>query len=231
MAVIDIRGVDSVKALLAGLGGELAEVSRLSQNAMAAEIWKAEKEQMKSDLDRPTAWSVNSLRYKKAGENGSDGAPVIAGAAVYFATPFGDPGLQAEEWLGVQSVSGKTAGPKRTELMLISAGIITHGTVWVPAPAAKLDAYGNLNGMALKKVITDALSNNPGKSSAIIGKPPNARAIITKVRGDWYPYIFFVNRKEYSARYDFYGRVDREIAARFSEIWGKYLDIAISKLS
>jgi hypothetical protein len=237
MATIEIRGVESVRALLASLGGELDEASRLAQNKMAYELWAAEKDQIKSDLDRPAPWSVNALRYKKAGDAASLGdAPNVPGAAVYMANAFrAGSRVGPDEWLGVQIKGGVTAGPRRSERILQNAGILPRDTVWVPARGVGLDAYGNLKGGVIARMLMD-LGQNPyartrTKNFALIGPRGNPVGVITKVGDSWYPFLFFVPRATYRARYDFYGRADREVAARFADIWNEYLAQALAHLA
>lgn len=223
--VIDIRGLDGVRALLAGLSGEIEAVSTKAQNQMAYELRRAEQEQMRSDLDRPTPWSVRALVYKKAGATGGPGAPDTPGAAVYFNTPFGAPGLQETEWLGVQAVAGRTAGPRRSERAFQALGLIRPGVVWVPGPAAKLDASGNLRGSTIKAILADLQKpRGKGRKYAAIGTPPDCRAILAKGNGQWTPLLYFAPRPSYRKRYEFHRRADREVATRFPAILNEQLD-------
>lgn len=230
--VIDIRGLDGVRALLAGLSGEIEGVSRKAQNKMAYELRRAEQEQMRADLDRPTPWSVRALVYKKAGETGGPGAPDTPGAAVYFNTPFGGPGLQETEWLGVQAVAGRTAGPRRSELAFQALGLIRPGVVWVPAPGAPVDAYGNVRGSTIQAILAD-LRRAPGprRKYVAIGAPPECRAILAKGKGNgqWSPILLFVRRRTYRRRYDFDGRAAREVAVRFPALLAEQMDRVLAK--
>lgn len=225
---VTIRGLDNVRALLAGLDDQIDRISQRAQNQMAFELRRAEQEQMRTDLDRPSAWSVRALVYKKAGAIGGPGAPDTPGAAVYFNTPFGAPGLQETEWLGVQAVAGRTAGPRRSERAFQALGLIRPGVVWVPGPAAKLDASGNLRGSVIKAILADLQKpRGKGRKYAAIGTPPDCRAILAKGNGQWTPLLYFVPRPSYRKRYDFHGRADREVATRFPVILNEQLDLVL----
>lgn len=225
---VTIRGLDDVRALLAGLDDQLDRISQRAQNQMAFELRRAEQEQMRADLDRPTAWSVRALVYKKAGATGGPGAPDTPGAAVYFNTPFGAPGLQETEWLGVQAVAGRTAGPRRSERAFQALGLIRPGVVWVPGPGATLDASGNVRGSTIKAILADlAKPRGKGRKYTAIGTPPDCRAIMAKAKGQWTPVLFFVARRSYRKRFDFHGRAAREVATRFPAILSEHLERAL----
>lgn len=222
---IILRGIDDVRAMLAALEGNLDTVSQRAQDRMAFELRRAEQDQMRQDLDRPTAWSVRSVVYKKAGVTGGPGAPDVPGAAVYFNTPFGDPGLQETEWLGVQTASGQTAGPRRSERAFQIMGLIRPGVVWVPGPGATLDASGNVRGSVLQSILADLKKPlGKGRKYVAIGTPPDCRAILGKVQGQWMPVLFFTPRRRYRKRYDFHGRAMREVNSRFPGILNEQLD-------
>lgn len=223
---MDLRmeGVDQVKALLATLKGDLPKVAERAQNAMVYQLMLAEKEQMRADLDRPTPWSVGALRYKKVGKPTAL-EPKTDGAAVYMADAFAvGSRVGPNEWLGVQILGGKTAGPKRSEKLMQSIGILKADHVWVPDRAVKLDQYGNVKGSTMSALITD-LGLNPyartkDKHFCLIGKPPVGVLARVASGGEslWLPFLWFVPRKTYRARFGFYRRADKEIAAQLPAI-------------
>ena len=236
---IELRGLNPVKELLAGLGGELGKASELAQNKMAYEIAQAEKEQMRTDLDRPTPWTVGSLRYKKVGAS-PVGAPKVEGAAVYFETPWGySDGLGADEWLGVQILGGSTAGPKRSEARLQMLGWMPRDKVWVPAVGTRLDRYGNVPGSLISDMLSNLGANPYGRNAdpsavrvryLLVGEPGREEGVFQKLGGDWVPFLWFVDRETYRKRFDFYGRADREVRQGFAKILDTYLDKALGRL-
>lgn len=243
MANVKLEGVESVRTMLARLGGTLQEAQRLAQNKMAYEIWRAEKDQMKSDLDRPTPWSVNAIRYKKAShaETNLGDIPATQGAAVYMANAFrAGSRVGPDEWLGVQVVGGQTAGPRRSEKLLQNAGILPPGKVWVPAQNVKLNRYGNVEGGVIARILMDLGQNEyvatdradakiKTKAFALFGPKNNPIGVLAKIGDTWYPYLYFVDRAAYKPRYDFYGRGDREAEAKWKAIYDEAVQKALEK--
>jgi hypothetical protein len=241
MANIRLEGVDKVRSMLAALGGELEGANKYAQNKMAYELRIVEQAQMRADLDRPTPWSVNSLRYKKAGQSAVEG-PRTEGAAVYFETPWGfSSGLGADEWQGVQILGGAPAGPKRSEKRLQQLGWMPKAKVWVPAVGTRLDRYGNVPGSLISDMLSNLGANPYGNKSGtpgadyakyvLVGDRGDPEGVFRKVGGEWVPFLWFVEREKYQARYDFYGRADREISQRFPAILDYYVQKAIEHIA
>lgn len=240
-SAIEIRGLADVRALLAGLGDDLPEVQRKAQDKMAYELMVAERDQMRKDLDRPTPFSVSAVAYKKTDVSAAVfGGPREGGAAVFMHDAFARQGagrVGPDQYLGVQVVGGLTAGPRRSEKLLQAAGILPAGKVWVPAKGVKLNRYGNIEGGVIARILMD-LGQNPyartkTRNFALFGPKGNPAGILAKVSDGgetaWMPYLLFVDRRTYRKRFDFYGRGDREVAARFKDIWGYYLDKALER--
>jgi hypothetical protein len=232
-ATIELKGMDEVRALIAGIGGELHEASGKAQNKMAYQLMEAEKLQMQADLDRPVAWSVGALRYKKAYEAGGSGAPVVEGAAVYMANLFtvGDR-VDADQYLGVQVVAGDTAGPRRSEKRLQALGVLAADHVWAPAKGVKLDSHGNIPGGVFTSMLTDfglnPYAQTKDKNFCLIGRPPVG--VLTRIGDAWFPFLHFIPRAKYGSRWDFYGRADREVAMSFKAIMDEYLVKALEHM-
>jgi len=246
MSALDISGITEVKAMIAELGGEFQTAGRYAQNAMAYDVMQAEKEQMRTDLDRPTAWSLGALRYKRA-----DGPekpapppgviePKVQGAAVYMIDFFStESKVDPEAWLGVQIVGGKTAGPRRSENTLRMYGWIPPGKVWVPAVGAPRNASGDVPGSLISDMLTNLGANPYGKKArgttetkyVLIGEPGKEEGVWRLVGGAWQPFLWFVDPADSRPRWDFYGRADREIRLKFQGYLERYLDIALQKLA
>jgi hypothetical protein len=228
---IEIKGLNDVRSMLAALGGEMEAVNKYAQNQMAYELWVAEKEQMRTDIDRPNPFSIGALRYKRYGDPGGAGAPAVVGAAVHFAIPFGgSPGLEADEYLGVQQLSGQTAGPRASEVRLRQLGYLPDGYVWVPDPAVSLDRYGNVKGSVVQSMLAELAKGTSGQNFFVMGWPGRPRGIFARVGDNWLPFLWFVSRRDYRAIFDFYGRADTEIESRFESIWGEQVNRALQRL-
>jgi hypothetical protein len=230
-ASIELRGLDDVRSLIAALGEEMQSVNKYSQNTMVYQLWLSEKDQMRTDIDRPNPFSVGALRYKKFGEPGGPGAPAVEGAAVHFAVPFGtSEGLEEDEYLGVQGLGGKTAGPRASEVRLRQLGYLPDGYVWVPDPSVKLDRYGNVRGSVIQSMLADLKDGPRGANFFVLGYPKRPVGIFARIGAEWLPFLWFVSRRDYRAIFDFYGRADREVNARFETIWGEQVTKALKRL-
>lgn len=239
MSGFRVTGLNGVKSMLAALNGDMENVSKYSQNKLAYTIWNAEKDEMRADLDRPTPYSLGSIIYKKYNESalvvgGGDGFTIgttIKGAGVFVMSR--PRGKQAGEidYLGVMILGGKTAGPKRSEVILEPWMPRDH--VWVPSEWATKDHYGNIPGATFSAMLT-ALGlgqvNPVKKNWRLIGGREGQRGyrgVAKKVGRRWVPWIWFVPRQTYDRHWDFYIRADQEIDDHWESIYAFYLDKAL----
>lgn len=237
MAGVEIRGLAEVQQMLKDLPAYLKEAGDKAQTRMAYQIREGAIAQMVGDLDRPVPWSLKNVLYKAAGKI-KEGAPNVEGAAVYFGPTFGDAGLEPSEWLGVQMLDvpgGTTAGPRASETTLRNMRILPEGKVWAPDKAAKLDAYGNVDGNTIRAMITDLYRAPDGKGSNFFvlgGLLPdgNPRGIFAKTGRAWLPFLWFIDPVQYKDRFDFYGRADREVELKFKDIFDDEIRYALGRL-
>lgn len=231
-----VDGLTDVRRTLAALTGELAEASRLAQNKMAYQVRVAEREQMAADLDRPTPWSLNALRYSKA-KIGSGGR--VSGASVYMANAFtAGTNVGPDEWLGVQILGGQTAGPKRSERRLQSLSWMPRDHVWVPAAETPLDRYGNVRGSMISDMLSNLGANPYGRNAdpsavdvryVLVGPMGKEEGVFRKVRGQWVPFLWFVPRQRYTQRFEFYQRAMDETRADFQRHIDHYVTIGLAR--
>lgn len=233
--VIRLEGLDSVRELLLALGPGLERANERAQNKMAYQLMEAEREQAKSDLDRPTPAFVNSIRYKKYGV--SDLLLDTKGAGVYMSDFIqgGSSLASFEHVAGVQILGGEPAGPKRSASTLIRYGWMKPDQVWVPAAGVKLDRYGNIPGPTLAYMLQNMGTNiyapvREGAKWILIGTPGNYDGIWQKVGNDWKPFIWFIPKPQYEARFEWMERAEREVQASFEQILAWYVDDELSRL-
>lgn len=250
MATIQLEGLSSVREMLAALGPGLERANERAQNKMAYNLMLAEREQAKTDLDRPTPATLSSILYKKYGAssltftNPSLTVPVpgIKGAGVFVGDLFGKTLATFDDLLGVQILGGKPAGPKRSAKILQRYNWMRPNQVWVPAVGAPLDQYGNIRGSLISYMLQN-MGTNPyatvqeDAKFMLIGEPGNYSGIwwkgsvSTKTKGGaWRPLLWFVDEPTYSPRYDWEGRANREVTAHFPGILAWYVDDEIKKL-
>ena len=192
----------------------------------AQDIKEAEVDTMKNVFDRPTKFTLNSLYLKPATKR-----DLVA--EVYFKEGFGS--IPAWRYLGPQ-VEGGPRVHKAHEKRLIAAGHMRSDEFAVPGKGAKLDAYGNLSGSTIGRILSqvqaaggsgyDANATNSRRSKAkrknaqyFVLRPGsnNPRANRDVAPGIYYrtgiremvPVIMFVKAPRYQKRYPFYETAQR----------------------
>lgn len=231
---IRLEGLDSVKELIAGLGPGLQRANERAQNTMAYELMMAEKAEMRSDIDRPTPFSLASVGYKKYGVQNLN-FPGVEGAAVYLMNRISNVIQTEEHYLGVQIAGGKPT-LKAMESIFIRKGYMKESQYIVPASTTYLDAYGNLKGSQITAMLTNlgvGFVPPVQKPKWRFAKDANSRVIGVFIKeGDvWSPYIWFVDRPNYRPRYKWDERAKEEISQNFKEILGDAIDYEIQKMA
>lgn len=107
----------------------------LALNAVANIAKDKLREAMAHVFDRPTPYTLNSLRVERASKTKLT-------AAVKFKDDAGK-GIPATKYL-LPQVEGGRRSAKRLERALTYRGLLPTGWVTVPGQGAKLDAYGNM---------------------------------------------------------------------------------------
>lgn len=116
------------------------------------------------DFDRPTDYTMNSTYIKPATKTDLESEVFIKQDA--------SKGTPASKYLAPEIVGGPR-GHKRGENALIRAGYMSPGMYFAPGRGQTLDAYGNISGSAMTKIIS-ALGANP---YAVPSSKSRARAI------------------------------------------------------
>jgi hypothetical protein len=251
MSAIRLEGLNSVSALIADLGPGLERANERAQNKMAYNLMVAEREQAKSDLDRPVPGTLSSILYKKYGATSLSfsnpgytvAVPGIKGAGVFVGDLYGKTLATTESVLGVQIEGGPPAGPKRSAKILQQFRFMPAGKVWVPALGAPLDAYGNLRGSLISFMLQN-MGTNPyapvtdDNKFLLMGEPGDEYGIYWKGStsaaqkgGAWRPLLWFINPPTYSKRYKWNERADTEVAAQFNGILAWYVDDELARMA
>lgn len=228
---IRLEGLNSVREMLAAIGPGLEKANEKAQNRMAYALMVAEREQVKSSLDRPTDFTVSSIAYKKVGASSFSvgnvmvSTPNIPGAGVFVVDRRKQAQANDQSYLGVQIFGGSTAGPRGSEVALRSMGFMPSGKVWVPAAGVGLDASGNVRGSVVNAMIADLRAHGRrGLNFVVIGRPGDEVGIFTRVGEDWYPWVWFVTPRSYTDRLGFYERAESEVASQFPAILADEID-------
>ncbi|MDP2244027.1 hypothetical protein [Pseudomonas sp.] len=139
-----------------GLQARLAEITDLERNQLPyatalalTETAKQVKErlegEMRSVFDRPTSWTLNSLRLFPATKQKL--------VARVWMKNEADKAAPATRWLTPQ-VYGGPRDDKRSEKLLRAKGILPDGKYIVPGRDAKLDGFGNIGRGQIQKILS-----------------------------------------------------------------------------
>lgn len=116
----------------------------LIANRMAQVIKKNETAVMKSRLDRPKPFTLNSLRLTPGNKRKPE-------ARVWFK----DFGYGTIDWHYLNpDVAGGTRQPKAFEKMFQRKGLLKQGQFLVPASSAKRDQFGNMQNGQLSQILS-----------------------------------------------------------------------------
>lgn len=188
----------------------------------AQDIKSAEVRSMSSVFDRPTKFTLNSLFVKPATKTDLT-------AEVFFKDGFGS--IPAWRYLGPQ-VEGGPRRHKAHELRLIKAGHMKPDEFAVPGAGVKLDAYGNISGSLIERILSQVqaaeqfsgyAANATAKSLKRAKKRKTGRYFVLRPDGagragrnvapgiyfrasvrDVVPVIMFVRAPKYQKRFPFY---------------------------
>jgi hypothetical protein len=216
VAEATVTGVEDVKAMLADLAVTMPRAAIDATNQTIYQLWGAEKLQMVADLDRPVPYTLNAILYERMNAGGK-------GGKVWVKDLIRSTGADENQYIGVQTIGTTSRSRmKGSEKALQEFGIMPSGMVWVPDRRhVALDSHGNVSARAIKSMVDEFRkwrdARNPTRNFALI----KGKGILTRVGGEWYPFIWFVTPRQYKARFDFYGRADKEMEYAFGDIYAK----------
>lgn len=213
-----IDGLEELTAKLAEVAGaRLRGYLARSITRTAGEVKKGLQGEMRSGFDRPTPWTVNSLWVQPATQ-----ADLVA--EVRFkdrSFKGGDP-----ETVVAPHIFGGGRKMKRSEQLLASA--------FAPGEGAPLDAYGNIRGGFLTKVLSgvgrsrDAYQNRTRRSARrhsdafFIAK----NTVFRRIGGDIKPVLHLISPPSYAARLAWFETAEQIINERLpKEVEQAILDV------
>lgn len=222
---VDIKGLDAAtKELTEALSARrIASVAAAALTRAAVAGRAAVQREMAKDFDRPTPYTLGSVRYTAA-------TPQRLEAEVYISEQRGARDPSPAVVLKPQVEGGKR-GFKGLELALRAAGALPAGWYVTPGAHARLDAYGNVSRGQITQVIAfvrrqaqfgpkdrrrlmKGVRQAGGKFFVIPpGGPTQPGVYLADVIGrNALPVFIFVNRATYRKRLDFDQVVQREAA-------------------
>lgn len=207
----------------------LTDCAKLARKAMQGE--------MRRVFDRPTPFTLNSLRVQPATKRNLQ-------ADIHF-RDFAAKGTPAGIYLKPQ-IEGGGRRYKRSERRLVEAGVMAAGRYLLPRSGAQLDAFGNLNRGQLVKILSvvqalggGANQNGPGRRKRKAeryfatgtpgGRPSNlAPGIYQRVGARGIKPVYgFGRAPQYSQRLDFFGFAEAAYAKAFPALIREALDRAM----
>lgn len=185
----DSRQVKAALAALAPRQWAFAQALALTRTAQS--VKSAEQTTVRSVFDRPTPFTINSLRLQRATRQRLE-------ARVWFKDP---PRLSETEHYLLPQVYGSARRHKRFELTLQRAGLLPKGRALVPASGAPLDAYGNVSRGLYARIFASLQASPTGANATVrsrrrMGRAQRARGgtffygAVKGVRGIWARYYF-----------------------------------------
>jgi hypothetical protein len=214
-------------SLQRALGKRLNNAIAVALTRTAAQARQAIRHDLPDIFDRPTPFTVNSIRYTRAD-------PVSLRAAVFISDDAAK-GTSPRQYL-FSEIEGGARGLKRGERALISKGLMEPDQRTVPGSGMRLNQYGNIPGSRMVQILSSvgALGEQGYQGNAtaktqrrrarakiavastgtnyFIGKSrldggPGAVYQLVS-RGVVQPVLWFVRRApRYRARFDFHGLV------------------------
>lgn len=238
MLTIKLEGMDKLKAKMLGIEKQVKFAEMVAINRAAFVAREAVQREMGRVFDRPTPWVKGAVRVIKATK-----AKPTAQVDLDF---WGNKqGVSVDQVLKAQ-IGGGARKNKRNEIALQRAGVLPAGMGIVPGSAAKLDAYGNMQGGQIVQIISwfqgfgeqgySANMKDGGKRLGRDNKKTGARGFayfaLQKAHGKLLPGVYqrvktafgsavkpvmiFVRMPSYKSRLDFYGVADRAARAEFA---------------
>lgn len=229
---VDIKGLDEVSRGIT----ERFSARRLNAAAATALTYTAKdaeaevRRHLRSDFDRPTPYTLNSLFVRPARAD-------KLFAEVLFKDDTAGSGTPATKYLMPQ-VEGGRRREKRFEVALRLAGHLPAGWVVVPGQGARLDAFGNVSKgqiiqvlSQLRITLTAGFTRNlsfDARSAIRAQRKAGGRFFVVKPGAPIEPGVYqreflgrnitpvfiFVRSATYRPRLDFYGIVNKVAAER-----------------
>lgn len=214
----------TVKVTFTGLRERLLTLDRLEREQLpfaaalaltrtAQEVQKGVRQEMADVFDRPTRWTLDSLRVQPATKQSLL-------AVVSLKDAPGASGRAASKWLKPE-IYGGSRNDTATEAALQASGLLPSGTYVVPGAAMPLNQHGNLRRQDIAKALRGVRGGGTSRAGSPIGSyfvlqdKREAIGIAQRTgrkRGQIRVVMAFVKRPVYSRRFRF-----SEVAERIAE--------------
>lgn len=212
MITIVVAGITAAQADLKKAQSQIPFATMNALNSTATIVKGELEREISSVFDRPTRWTLNSLRILYAKKTKL--------SARVWMKDEADKSGPATKWL-LPEIEGGKRDPKHSETRLRDKGLLSDSRYIMPGKDAKLDKHGNLSRGTIRKVVSglgasfDKLQNSTGsrRSQAnkraffLLGKGDGALGIGQRTgKRSIRMIIAFGKSPTYSKRLDFYGK-------------------------
>lgn len=233
MITVVAKGIKEASAELNRIEKQVPFATALALTRTAQLAKTAIEGEMASVFDRPTRWTLNSLRLFPAKKTKLEAKVWMKNEADKSIAPTVTMQPQIE---------GGGRRKKRGEKGLEARGILPKGKYAMPGKGAKLNAYGNMSGGQMQKILSglgaqfDKYQNSTdSKRSAankraffVMGRGDNAVGIAQRTGKRTIKLLLaFVRRPSYSKRLDFYGLGNKVIEQHLAREMREAMERAI----
>lgn len=240
---VSTSGFSDLGKRIADAGRQGAYAASAAINETAKQVRKGLTDEMARSFDRPTPFTLNSIRIKYASKENLE-------AFVWLKDEAGK-GTPADKYLRAEIFAGQRSA-KRFEVEMHRAGLLPAGMLMVPAAGAQLDQYGNVMRSQVTQIRSQlGISDKSGFASNASNSAASRRSrrrqgvsyfALPAARGklrpgiyqrrldngaDIRPVFLFVRAPNYRQRLDFFGVADRVVAESLSKEFDKALDAAM----
>jgi hypothetical protein len=146
MLTMTLTGLDEAKKKLGTMARQLPFATKTALNAVAYDARKAVIAEMGSVFDRPTPYVLSGVFVREARKDN-----LVAEVYMDF---FGKGKGVAPEKVLLAEVFGGARRNKRAEVALQRVGLMLPDQVLVPGEGAPLDAYGNVPGSFIVRLLS-----------------------------------------------------------------------------
>lgn len=219
MITFDAFGQDDVRRLLSGMEDQIPFAMALTLTSTAKDIQASEQGHLRGQLDRPTSFTVRSVRVKPATKRDLEARIWIRDEASGGTAPL--------TYL-LPQFRGGGRGQKRHEKALQRAGILPSGWFTAPGKDVRLNRFGNITAGTYTKILSQLRASPDPMQNITVRSAKRVRGrYFVKRRGNRAVGIYqrtgkrrtksilhFVPSVQYTKRLDFEGVADKVIERR-----------------
>lgn len=228
---VDVKGIDAVKAHLAGQVKQVRYATAVALTRTAKAVEKDVQQTIPQKFDRPKPQTTKGTFMKKATKDTLEATVGIKDRiAAYLAPNIGSGGRTPRTY-------------KNSEKMLRAAGILAAGYFTVPGAGARLDQYGNMSRGQIVQILSYFRTfGNTALNTKRMNATDKYRAMMARKNSDYFvvpvadrsaglfpgiwqrsgktsikPVLVFVSQPQYRAIYNFSEKARQTVQRVFQQ--------------